>query len=319
MPLTETIIASNARAILTLTSFWKTKKIFQYFEATRVGSWLGWIFNFGFGSVLFGMPPFEITAIVLFAFSLATASVFVLNQYFDREEDRENEVKSNLPIASGRMTPRRALIFSLLLIVSCLVLVVMANVQVLPLFMVYLGLWTAYSTPPFRFKSVPIADFVISGIGAGFLPFLMGAGLTDKLVSNIPSIMLGAMPLMLINCGGHIIQAVGDYEADRKTGVQTFVVRYGRKKGVIVAGLMFLIAGFSPFAYSAFGLLPYRHLFLFLIILPLFISIIRCYADLLKNPSTKNVVNIQKTTRKYGIIGVTVLLAYALLAKITCF
>jgi hypothetical protein len=57
-------------------------------------------------SVLFCVPPFEIIAIVLFAFSLATASVFVLNQYFDREADRENEVKSNLPVASGRTTPR---------------------------------------------------------------------------------------------------------------------------------------------------------------------------------------------------------------------
>jgi hypothetical protein len=46
--------------------------MFQYFEAARVGSWLGWIFNFGFGSILFGVSPFEITAIVFFAFSLAT-------------------------------------------------------------------------------------------------------------------------------------------------------------------------------------------------------------------------------------------------------
>jgi 4-hydroxybenzoate polyprenyltransferase len=293
--------------------------MFQYFEAARVGSWLGWIFNFGFGSVLFGVPSFERTIIVLFAFSLATASVFVLNQYFDREADRENEVKSNLPVASGRITPRRTLIFSFLLVISCLVLVFMANVQVLPLFIVYLGLWTAYSTPPFRLKSVPVADFVISGVGAGFLPFLIGGGLTDKLIPNIPSIMLGAMPLILIHCGGHIIQAVGDYEADLKTGVHTFVVRYGRKKGVIVAGFMFLIAGFSPFVYSAFGLLPFRHLFLFSIIFPLSVPIIRCYADLLKNPLTKNVINIQKTTRKYGIIGVTVIWAYALLAKITSF
>ena len=230
--------------------------MFQYFEATRVGSWFGWIFNFGFGSILFGVPPFEITAIVLFAFSLATASVFVLNQYFDREEDRENEVKSNLPVASGRITPRRTLVFSFLLVTSCLILVFMANVHVLPLFIVYLGLWAAYSTPPFRLKSVPVADFVISGIGAGFLPFLIGVGLPDKLIVNIPSIMLGAMPLMLIQCGGHIIQAVGDCEADRKTGVNTFVVRYGRKKGVIVAGFMFLMASLSPFAYSAFGLPP---------------------------------------------------------------
>ena len=291
----------------------------QYFEAARVGSWLGWVFNFGFGSVLFGVLPFERTAIVLFAFSLATASVFVVNQYFDREADRENEVKSNLPVASERITPRRTLIFSFLLVISCLILVFIANVQVLPVFIVYLGLWTAYSTPPFRLKSVPVADFVISGIGAGFLPFLMGGGLSDKLISNIPSIMLSAMPLMLIHSGGHIIQAVGDYEADRKTEVHTFVVRYGRKKGVIVAGFMFLIAGFSPFVYSVLGLLPYRHLFLFFILFPLSIPIIMRYADVLKNPSTKNVINIQKTTRKYGIIGVTVILVYALLAKIVGF
>jgi 4-hydroxybenzoate polyprenyltransferase len=179
--------------------------MFHYFEAARVGSWLGWIFNFGFGSVLFGVPPFERTLIVFFAFSLATASVFVLNQYFDREADRENEVKLNLPVASGRITPRKTLIFSLLLVISCLILAFIANVHVLPLFIVYLGLWTAYSTPPFRLKSVPVADFVISGVGAGFLPFLMGLGLSDKLVSNIPSIMLGAVPLVLIQCGGHII------------------------------------------------------------------------------------------------------------------
>jgi len=291
----------------------------QYFEAARVGSWLGWIFNFGFGSVLFGVPPFEITAIVLFAFSLATASVFVLNQYFDREADQENEVKSNLPVASGRITPRKTLMFSFLLVITSLVLVLFANVHVLPLFVIYLGLWTAYSTPPFRLKSVPVADFVISGVGAGFLPFLMGGGLSDQLIFSIPSVMLGAIPLMLIHCGGHIIQAVGDYEADRKTGVHTFVVKYGRKKGVIVAGFMFLIAGFSPFVYSAFGFLPFRHLFLLLIIFPLSIPIIMRYADVLKNPSTKNVTNIQKAAKKYGIIGVTVILAYVLLARIASF
>jgi 4-hydroxybenzoate polyprenyltransferase len=290
--------------------------MFQYFEAARVGSWLGWVFNFGFGSVLFCVSSFEITAIVFFAFSLATASVFVLNQYFDRYTDRENEVKSNLPVASGRITPRETLIFSFLLVISCLILVVIANIHVLPLFIVYLGLWTAYSTPPLRLKSIPVADFVISGIGAGFLPFLMGLGLSDKLLSNIPLIMLGAIPLTLIQCGGHITQAVGDYEADLKTGVRTFVVRYGRKRGVIVAGFMFLIASLLPFVYSAFGLLPYRHLFLFFMLFPLSIPIIKRYADALKNPSTKNVINIQKTTRKYGIIGAILIWAYVLLTRI---
>ncbi len=43
------------------------------------------------------------------------------------------------------------------------------------------------------------------------------------------------------------------------------------------------------------------------------------YVDVLKKPSTKNVINIQKTTRKYGIIGVTAIWAYTLLAKIVSF
>src|SRR4030066_2192472 len=115
--------------------------MFQDFEAARVGSWLGWIFNFSFGSVLFGVLPFEPTVMVFFAFSLATASVFVLNQYFDREADRENEVKSNLPVASGRITPRKTLIFSFLLVISSLFLVFIQNVNVLPLFIISLGLW----------------------------------------------------------------------------------------------------------------------------------------------------------------------------------
>jgi len=293
--------------------------MFRYFEAARIESWLGWVFNFGFGSILFGVSPFERTVMVLFAFSLATASVFVLNQYFDREADRENEIKSNLPVASGRITPRRTLIFSSILISSSLVLAFAANIHIFPLFVVYLGLWTAYSTPPFRLKSVPIADFLISGVGAGFLPFLMGFLSTDKLVSNVSSIVLGAVPLMLIQCGGHVIQAVGDYEADLKTGVQTFVVRYGRKTGGVVAGIMFLIAGLSPFAFSAFGLLPYKHLLLFPVILPLTLPIAMRYRDVLKDPSSKNVVRMQRTAKKYGLIGVTVIFAYLLLVGTTNF
>jgi 4-hydroxybenzoate polyprenyltransferase len=294
-------------------------EMFQYFEVARVESWLGWVFNFGFGSILFGASPFERTLMVLFAFSLATASVFILNQYFDREADQENEMKSNLPVASGRITPKRTLILSFLLVISSLALTFVANVHLFPLFVVYLGLWTAYSTPPFRLKSVPIADFVISGVGAGFLPFLMGFLSTDRLIFSVPSIVLCAMPLVLIQCGGHVIQAVGDYETDQKTGVQTFVVRYGRKRGVIVAGFMFLVAGLSPFVCSVFGLLSHRHLFLFPVILLLTVPIVMRYLDVLKDPSPKNVVRMQKTAKKYGLIGVTVIMAYALLVGTTVF
>ncbi|MFQ5837146.1 MAG: UbiA prenyltransferase family protein [Candidatus Bathyarchaeia archaeon] len=291
----------------------------EYLKVTRVGSWLGWIFSFGFGSIFLSLPPLERFLVVLFAFSLATASIFILNQYFDRKEDQENAFKSNMPVASGRIPPRTALIFSLLLIILCLVLVILVDVNLLSLFLIYLVFGTAYSAPPFRLKNVPVVDFVVSGVGGGFMPFLMGLELTDRLSSDILLIVLGVVPLMLIHCGGHIIQAVGDYEVDRKMGVYTFVVRYGKKNGAIVAGFMFLLAGFSPLVYSVFGLLPFKHLFLFFIVFPLSVPIIKRYASVLKKPSTKNVINMRKTATKYGIVGATVMLGYALLVKIASF
>jgi len=224
-----------------------------------------------------------------------------------------------MPIASGRIAPRTALIFSLLLIILCLVLVILVDTNLLSLFLIYLVFGTAYSAPPFRLKSVPVVDFVVSGIGAGFMPFLMGLESTEKLSFEFLSIVLGVVPLMLIHCGGHVIQAIGDCEADRRMGVNTFVVRYGRKNGAVVAGFMFLLACFSPFIYSVFGLLSYRHLFLFFVLFPLSVPIIKRYADVLKDPSTKNVINMQKTATKYGIIGVTVMLGYTLLVKIVSF
>jgi 4-hydroxybenzoate polyprenyltransferase len=305
--------------VKTFQELYRFLALVEYFKVTRVGSWLGWIFSFGFGSIFLSLPPPERFIVILFAFSCATASIFILNQYFDRKEDQENAFKSNMPVASGRMAPQTALIFSFLLIILCLVLVVLVDMNLLSLFLIYLVFGTAYSAPPFRLKSVPVVDFMVSGVGAGLMPFLMGLELTSKPSFDISSIMLGVVPLVLIHCGGHVIQAVGDYEVDRKMGVYTSVVRYGRKNGVVVAGLMFLLAGLLPFIYSALGLLSYSHLLLFFALFPLSVPIIKRYADVLKEPSTKSVISMQKTATKYGFIGVIVIFGYALLMKIVGF
>jgi len=291
----------------------------QYLKACRVESWFGWMFVFGLGSILFDLPPIERVVMFFIAFSLATASIYVLNEYFDRIADRENEVKSALPVASGRITPEKALIFSLLLVIICFVLVFMFDVRLFPLFLVYLGLWTAYSAPPLRLKAVPIADFVVSGLGAGLLPFLMGLGVSYQLSANVSSITFSVAPLMLFHSGGHIIQAVGDYKADRKTGVDTFVVRYGKDKAIVAAGLMFFVAALLPFMYSALGLLSRWHLLLFFILLPFSLPIGMHYTDLLRDPSTRNVISLHKMARKYGTIALAILWAYILLIKITSF
>lgn len=127
------------------------------------------------------------------------------------------------------------------------------------------------------------------------------------------------MPLIFIHCGTHIFQAIGDYEVDRKNGVNTFVVKYGRKKGTIVAGLMFTITCSLPIFYAVFKIISYIHLLVYFILIPLFIPIIMRYGDVLKNPSNKTIGDLNKTARKYGLIGLSVIWFYALLAKIAGF
>lgn len=290
-----------------------------YFEIARIDNWLGWVFSFGFGSIFLGLPSPERFTAVFFAFLSATASIFILNQYFDREEDRQNIVKSGLPVASGKIAPQTALILSFFLITLCLLLVSIFVTSLATLFIFYLALWTAYSVSPFRFKSVPIIDFIASGIGAGLLPFLIGVGTSYQQNISISLIFASAIPLTLAHSSGHILQALGDYEADHKTGIQTFVVKYGRKKGIVVMSFLSLIACLLPFIYVAFGLVPSSYFLLFFLPLPFCIPIARRYIITIKNPTTENVVSLQKAARKYGIIIVAVVGAYVLAGKILGF
>ena len=286
-----------------------------YLEVCRVESWLSWVFGFGLGSVLFGPPSLFHAVSIFFAFSLATASVFVLNQYFDLEVDKRNKLKSNLPVASGQISSRHALVFSLLLVSSCFALVFMVDAYVWPSFLLYLVLWTSYSSSFPRLKTIPVVDFIASGVGAGFFPFFIGSGVPEQPGIGTSVIMLTTIPLTLFHCGAHIIQTIGDYEADRETEVNTFVVKYGVKKGVTTAGLMFLSASLSTFTYLFAGLVSLHHLTLFFIIIPFFVHPLLCFKNLYENPCSSSVMSLQKSVRKYGILALLITWVYVLMAK----
>jgi hypothetical protein len=63
----------------------------------RFGSWKGWLFAFTLGSVLFAMPPLLPLLGVGFSYLFITASIFVINQYFDSEDDKFNLSKKAYP------------------------------------------------------------------------------------------------------------------------------------------------------------------------------------------------------------------------------
>ena len=156
-------------------------------------------------------------------------------------------------------------------------------------------------------------DFVVSGIGAGLLPFLIGLSLSYQQNVNVLLILMVSLSLTLAHSSGHILQALGDYECDKKQVVQTFVVKYGRKRAILLMGVLSIVTGLSIFIYGALRLLAYQFVLVLFLPLPFCVPIVRQYIALIYKPTTQNAISLQKTTRRYGVI-IMVLVVICLLA-----
>jgi 4-hydroxybenzoate polyprenyltransferase len=103
-------------------------------------------------------------ALAVVSFSLMGSSVYVLNDYLDREADREHPDKRNRPLASGEITPRQGFGAALFCLSASVAAAWFADIRVLVLVLVYLGINTAYSL---RLKHQPVID--VFCISTGFM------------------------------------------------------------------------------------------------------------------------------------------------------
>jgi len=104
-------------------------------------------------------------ALVMFiAFSFASSSVYIFNDYKDIEEDRNHRKKKNRPLASGAVSIKTALFLSLLLCITSLVVSFYINFIALIVLSIYLVNNITYSL---FLKKYPIID--VFQIGLGFM------------------------------------------------------------------------------------------------------------------------------------------------------
>jgi 4-hydroxybenzoate polyprenyltransferase len=301
------------------------KNLSTYVGIMRFGSWQLWILYFALGSILFTVPQIDRFIPFSLSFVCATAGAFVLNQYFDREVDKSNNLKRNLPIASGDVSPKMAiLVFSLLYILS-LSFVLFTDSSLLPLFLVYIFLWIAYSTPPFSLKKRPIIDILTSGIGSGVVPFIIGLQVSHQLTLDFSSptiirryqdVFLAAVPLFLVQCSGHILQAVGDYEPDLTENVTTFTVKYGKITSLRVSKLFLILTPILPLFYDFFNLssTPVLHWYLMV-----FLGLFPCLLYLiwrLGDASKSRLKTLRTISQRVGTFALVAIWLYMFLIRI---
>jgi len=117
-----------------------------------------------FAGHFFVLHKMEILLAGFAAFCCMASSIYIINDYRDIENDRKHPVKSNRPLASGKVPAKVAITISMLLVVLGAILARLANPDCWFLFIlgVYYIMNLGYC---FGLKNIAILDMIIVALG----------------------------------------------------------------------------------------------------------------------------------------------------------
>ena len=155
----------------------KLKEAKYYLSLSRPKHWLKNIFIFvpiTFALALTEWDELLATTVVFAAFCLISSAIYVINDIADVEKDRKHPTKCMRPIASGKITIGKAIVFALFLLGAGFALIVTEQNYLALLFAaIYFFLNIAYS---FSLKHYAVIDCFC--IAAGFVLRVFAGGTT---------------------------------------------------------------------------------------------------------------------------------------------
>lgn len=203
-------------------------------------------------------------ALAFLAGVLYVLYAFSINNCFDVDTDSANPEKMHKnPVASGELSFRAGVAFSLALITAGLALSLLINRASALTYALMALLATLYSAPP-RLKARPVLDVLSHGLFFGGLPFLYGA-LVDASLTREELLISAAITLysFALELRNHL----EDYESDLRADLRTTPIAIGRElsEGLVVA-----------FSLATIGMLLYLQHPLFIMAAPL-LAVQRAY------------------------------------------
>ncbi|MBE7170943.1 MAG: decaprenyl-phosphate phosphoribosyltransferase [Williamsia sp.] len=148
-----------------------------------------------FAGDLFNLHKLLLLLLGFVAFSFTASTIYILNDYRDREDDRKHPVKSKRPLAAGKVKPGVALAIAAVLLVTAFSLAIagVGNSRFTLILAVYFSLNLGYSL---GLKNISVLDILI--IAAGFVLRLKGGGyIADVEVSPWLTLMVLLLSLFM--------------------------------------------------------------------------------------------------------------------------
>jgi len=202
---------------------------------------------------MLALGKFTSIPVTVFGFAsmfLISASILVLNDYFDIETDKINT--PHRPIPSGIVSPKEALFFSLLLLLSGILLSYLINVTVL-IISILLSIIGFLYNRYFKKSGLPGNLMVSFSVG---MTFIYG-GATVGLPFHKTVLFFGLIAA-LIDLGEEIASDAMDIEGDRLINSNSLAISYGGSTALKISGYIFLfviLLSFIPFILNWFSLI----------------------------------------------------------------
>ncbi len=187
----------------------------KFLRLLRVEQWVKNLFVFlplFFSGNFLNTELFFKSCVAFVVFSLASSTIYIINDYADAESDRQHPDKKNRPIASGAISKKTALGIATLLIglIISIILFITAGLQqnigkFAIIILAYLGMNLAYT---FRLKHVAIIDVCL--ISIGFVLRVMAGGYSTEIPISQWAILLTFVLALVLALGkrrGELINA----------------------------------------------------------------------------------------------------------------
>lgn len=155
----------------------------NYIKLLRPTQWLKNLFillPLFFDFKITNVPLLYTSILAIFFFSLITSSVYIFNDYHDRDEDKKHPQKKTRPFASGKVSIKKAFILMAMLFVIGCVGSWLINPSMLYLVLLYSLINILYTL---KLKLISLIDIVIIGIGF-VIRLLIGAVVTGLTLSH---------------------------------------------------------------------------------------------------------------------------------------
>jgi len=162
-----------------------------------------------------------------------------INDFFDRKIDKIN--RPDRPIPSGKIKPAEAVkISKILFLAGFATATLMRNMPCLLLAGFNALMLVAYSA---RLKRTGLPGNITIGYLVGSTFLFGGIALYPFRQEFLPaSLLLLVLLSFFSTVGREIIKSIQDFEGDKRLGLETFPIRYGKRTGAAVASMFVLIA-----------------------------------------------------------------------------